>query len=90
MKTINKMKQSELRQIIREEISKVLNESFPKEVSLVGTNGPGKKITYDLSILPKSYWKKGKPAYKTIKPKGLDDIYYYDDIDFENKELNNY
>jgi hypothetical protein len=79
------------------EFNKNLNTSniseskiFPKEITLIGTNGPGKKITYELFILPKSYWKNEKPAYKVIKPKGLDDVYYYDNIDFENKKLNNY
>ena len=62
------------------------NNTFPKTLTLKDYKG----VTYELVLLGKAYWKKGSPAYRTIKPRGLDDVYYMQDIDLENMTINAY
>lgn len=62
------------------------NNTFPKALILKDYKG----VTYELVLLGKAYWKKGSPAYRTIKPRGLDDVYYMQDIDLENMTIDAY
>lgn len=87
------MNKQELKQLIREEIQNVLNESsleYPDEVKLTPQD-PTHPVKY--FILRKSSRKKPgstTPRYVTTYPKGLDDYYDVDKIDFENKTLDAY
>ncbi len=86
------MKKSQLRKIIKEEISKVLNEEYPNEIILTPTDKdhPLKSLTL---IKTKRKFKSTNPdrdktpVYITKLPKGLDDYYYVWQIDFDNKTV---
>ena len=86
------MKHSELKQIIREEIQKVLNElslEYPDEVKLTPQDLDHPVEYFILRKRGKNKWTK-TPRYITVYPKGLDDYYDVDKIDFENKTLDAY
>lgn len=84
------MKRSDLKQLIKEEIQKVLNESplnYPKKIK-VTPQDPNHPVKY--FILQKTNKKRPgtlTPRYITIYPKGLDDYYEVDQIDFENNTI---
>jgi hypothetical protein len=81
-----------LRQIIQEEVSKVLNEEYPNEITVTPTekDHPLKSLT--LVKTGKKFKstnpdKDKTPVYMTKSPEGLDDYYYVWQIDFDNKTI---
>jgi hypothetical protein len=87
------VKRSELKQLIKEEIQNILNESstdYPNKIKLTPKD-PNHPVKYFvLQKVKKKRPGSSTPRYITIYPRGMDDYYEVDQIDFENETLDAY